>query len=693
MTPHEATQQGLLLHQAGRLAEAESLYAAALKAEPDFHPALHLMGLLRFQQQDFDAALAAFTRAIAAAPPNAKGPLFAGRGEVFQHLERAGEALADFDRALAAGAHTAATWNNRGLALNEIKHFEKALESYARALALSPQAAQVHNNRGDTLRELRRFDQALASFERALMLDPADWSTLHNRAVAFSQMGRMDDALGSFDRALALNPDSPAGLQARGNLLWSHKTLLGRALADLDRLVKIAPDFPFARGSRMRLAMTASRWDDYEEQKALLDDGVRADRAVIEPFIYLALSERPADLQACARLYARARFPAQPPLWKKQARRPGRIRVGYVCGEFRTHATLYLMAGLFEAHDRTAFEIFAFDNGGGDGSALRARFEAAVEHVVDIRALSDAEAAARIRAEDIDILVDLNGYSGQQRLGVFAHRPAPIQVSYLAYAGTLGAPYMDYILADRTVIPEDEAQYYDEKIAWLPHSYQINDDKRGVGETPARAEAGLPAKGFVFCNFNHANKFTPASFSLWMRILAQTPGSVLWLLAPDPLARDNLRREAGRRSIEPARLVFAETLPFEKHLARLKLAGLFLDGFPYGAHTTASDALWAGVPLITCRGGSFAGRVAASLLSALDMPELVTENPADFEALALRLAREPLLLKGFREKLAQKRVAAPLFDTRRNTSAIETAWQWMFARRDLPPQSFTVPGE
>jgi predicted O-linked N-acetylglucosamine transferase (SPINDLY family) len=696
MTPHEATQQGLGLHQAGRLAEAESRYAAALTAEPGFHPALYLMGLLRLQRRDFGAALEFLSRAIATAPGPLPAVLQASRGEALLQLDRARGALADFDKALAADPGLAAAWNNRGLALTALRRHDEALASFDRALALAPHSGQVHNNRGDSLRELRRYDEALRSFDQALAIDPSDWGSLNNQAIALTFMRRIDEALESYTKALALEPNIPAALHARGNLLWSSKAQLAPAIADLERLVKVAPDFPFARGSLMRLTMTAARWDDYDNQKALLDAGVRADKPVVEPFIYLALSDEPADLERCARLYARSRFPAQaplcrPPLSKPGTRKAGRIRVGYVCGEFRAHATLYLMAGLFEAHDKSAFEIFAFDNGGGDNSPLRARFEAAVERIVDITALSDAQAAARIRAEEIDILVDLNGYSGNQRLGVFAFRPAPVQVSYLAYPGTLGAPYIDYILADRVVIPESAAKYYSEKIAWLPHSYQINDGKRVIAETPDRAQAGLPPDGFVLCNFNHANKFTPATFTLWMRILDQVPGSCLWLLAPDPLAQENLRQEARRRGIEPERLVFAESLPFEKHLARLGLADLFLDGLPYGAHTTASDALWAGLPLITCRGKAFAGRVAASLLEAVGLPELVTENAADFEALALRLAREPRLLDAMRKKLAQARNGTPLFDTARTTRDIETAWRMMFDRQAQKPESFAVP--
>ena len=688
MTPHEATEQGLAAHKAGRLSEAQAHYEAALREAVGFHPALHLMGLLFFQKQDHARALEWFSRAVAVEPA-ASIASRAGRGEVLLELNRLEEALDDFDRVLAADPGMAAVWNNRGLALNALKRHEEALASYERAIALAPLAAQAHNNRGDALRELRRFGEALASFDRALAIKPDDWASLNNRAIALSLMGRMDEALASYDRALAIEPNIPAALHARGNLNWAQKSQLGPAIADLERLVKLASDFPFARGSLMRLKMNAAAWDDYAGQKEILDEGVRAGRPVIEPFIYLALSDRPQDLKACAELYARMRFPAQPAPGAAAAKSGKRkIRVGYVCGEFRKHATLYLMAGLFECHDRDQFDIFAFDNGGSDDSELRRRFEAAVTNIVDIRQTSDFAAAARIRAAEIDILVDLNGYSGEQRLGIFAHRPAPVQVSWLAYPGTLGAPYLDYILADRIVIPEGEEKYFREKVVRLPHSYQINDDKRAIAETISRAEAGLPEDGFVFCNFNHANKFTPETFDLWMRILGQVPGSRLWLLAPHAIAQENLKAEARARGVDPARLVFAPHLPFARHLARLRLADLFLDGLPYGAHTTASDALWAGLPLITRRGDSFAGRVASSLLAAIGMDELVTQNTAQFEALALGLASEPARLAAIREKLTHARDRAPLFDTARTTRAVETAFRMML---EGPPRNFDVP--
>jgi predicted O-linked N-acetylglucosamine transferase (SPINDLY family) len=694
MTPHEAAEIGLQHHQAGRLADAEACYAAALTIQPDFPLALHLMGLLRFQQQDYAAAIEVFGRALAAAPAGYPrlAALVASRGETHLQLGQAEAALDDFGRGLALDPRSAAVWNNRGLALGQLGRHEEALESYDRALRLAPATVQIHNNRGDALRQLRRYDEALASFSRALALDPNDWGTHNNRAIALSLMGRIDEALESYDRALSIHPDIPEALHARGNLLWSQKAKLSPAIADLERLVRITPDFPFAKGSLMRLAMTAADWRGFAARSQELGDGVVADRPVVEPFIYLAVSDDPALLKRCATLYAQHRFPPRPPLCRKGGvRRPGRIRIGYVCGEFRAHATLYLMAGLFEAHDRAAFEVFAFDNGASDGSALRARFEAAVEHIVPIAGLSDREAAALIAREEIDILVDLNGYSGNQRLNIFAHKPAPLQVSYLAYPGTLGAPYMDYILADKIVIPERDTPHFREKIAWLPFSYQINDNKRAIAQPPSRAEAGLPDDGVVFCNFNHANKFTPESFSRWMKLLEAVPGSLLWLLEPAPEAIENLRREARARGIAPERLVFAPHLPFERHLARLPLGDLFLDGLPYGAHTTASDALWAGLPVITLMGQSFAGRVAASLLTALEMPGLITDSPEEFEALAVDLARQPERLRSIREDLGRRRISAPLFDTKRAARDIEKAWRFMFDNRDKVPESFSVP--
>ncbi len=723
MTPAQAIEQGLRLHQAGRLAEAETFYAAALAAAPDWYPALHLMGLLRFHQQDFaqahglmekalqknpdapetlpyygatlaalgraEAALAALGRAIALAQDSpARAMAFAGRGDIFLGLGRAQEALTDFDQALAADPGFVPAWNNRGLALVALKRPTRRWPALTVSLSWRRTASRPTIIAATLCVNFGAMMKPWPALTAALAIAPDDWATLNNRAVALTVMGRTREALADYDRALTIRPDIPEALFARGNLLAKQQDGLARATADLAQLVAIAPDFPFARGSLMRLKMAAADWSDFEQQRELLDAGVRAGRAVAEPLVYLALSDRLDDIHRCAATYARMRFPVQPQL-AQAPRAGGKIRIGYVCGEFRTHATLYLMAGFFEAHDRTQFEITAFDNGGSDGSPLRGRFEAAVDHIVDITRLPDAEAAARIHDAQIDILVDLNGYTGNHRAGIFSRRPAPLQVMYMANPGTLGVPFMDYFIADGIVVPPEDEVHYSEKIARLPHSFQVNDDKRVIGKIPSRAEAGLPEHGFVFCNFNHVNKFTPENFAVAMRLLQQAPGSLLWLPRPDPMAVANLQAQAGRHGVAPDRLIFAPQLPsFAEHLARLAVADLFLDSLPYGAHTTASDALWAGLPLVTCRGKSFAGRVAASLLTALEMPELIAESQADFEKLALRLALEPETLAALRRKLAGKRFSAPLFDTARTTRAVEAAYRIMLDKKQ--PESFSL---
>jgi predicted O-linked N-acetylglucosamine transferase (SPINDLY family) len=352
--------------------------------------------------------------------------------------------------------------------------------------------------------------------------------------------------------------------------------------------------------------------------------------------------------------------------------------VGYVSGEFYEQATALLTAGLYECHDKARFRITAFDNGQNDLSPMRVRLEKAFDKFVDIAGLSDDAAAARIAAEDIDILVNLNGYFGERRMGIFARRPAPIQVNFLGFPGTLGAPYMDYIIADATVIPADEHRYYTEKVVTLPDSYQVNDSRRAIADdVPDRAACGLSDKVFVFCSFNQSYKLAPEIFRCWMAILKRTPGSLLWLLEGHPRLAENLRREAEAHGVPGDRIVFAPMIRNDRHLARLKLADLFLDTMPYNAHTTASDALWAGVPLITCRGATLPGRVAASLLQAVGLNELMTESLAAYESLAVQLAADPGRLAGYREKLDRNRLSSPLFNTARYCRHLEQAYQIM----------------
>jgi protein O-GlcNAc transferase len=728
-------QQAMALHQAGRLGEAEKLYQQILAGAPGAYPALHLMGVLRLMQGRLpealalmqaalraqpgapetlanlgialsglgrlDEALAALDGVVTARPDDSRA--WSNRGAIRSRLGRPAEALADFDRAVALDGGNLDALNNRGLILQEFRRHDEALASFDALLARAPDYAEGRNNRGLTLREMGRAQEALAEFDRLIA---AQSTTIEvaghagawvNRAATLWRLERLDEALDSYGKALAINPDLPAALESRSNLLWTRHQALAPAIADLERALQVLPDLPYAAGNLLQLKMHAGDWRSFAEDKAKLDVAVRAGKPAAQPFVYQALSDSRADLQACARIFAAREYPAPAARTKfgarhADSRRSGPFRIGYVCGEFRAQATMYLAAGLFESHDRAKFEVIAFDNSRDDGSAMRARVTAAFDKFISIASLSDHAAAERIKAEAVDILVNLNGYFGRMRMGVFALSPAPIQVNYLGFPGSLGAAYMDYILADAVVIPPGEDRFYDEKVVRLPNSYQINDDKRAPIAAATRAGHGLPEKAFVFCHFNYGYKILPAHFTLWLRILGQVEGSVLWLLAGDPQFAQNLKAQAQSQGLDPQRLIFAPPLSLEAHVARMALGDLFLDSLPYNAHTTASDALWAGLPILTCRGTAFAGRVAASLLQAVGLPELVTETLADYEKLALTLARDPVLLQHYRDRLKENRRKAPLFDTARTTRQIEAAYEMMMARRlrGEAPQGFAV---
>ncbi len=641
MTAHRLCEQGVQLLQAGKAAEAEPLFLQALTSEPRHATALEMMGIIRFGQDRHEEALAYFDQTATLAPSFA---LFSNRGAALQLLHRFGEALASYDA----------------------------------ALALQPRHAMVHFNRGRTLQDMGRFDEALGAYRASLALDPNFALAWNNCGNTLRALKRSDEAHAAYDRALGLAPNHVEALYNRGTLLWAEKGQYAGALRDLENAARIDPGHDYVLGELLYLRLHGGDWRDFDILRARIDAGVEAGRAVVQPFHYQAISSSPAHLQACSALYAKRHFPAQQPMCKPHAH--AKIRLGYVAGEFREHATSHLMAGLFEHHDRAKFDVIGFDNGWDDGSALRKRLENGFDKIHDISRLSDADAAAQIAGEGIDILVNLNGYVGLHRMGVFAHRPAPIQVNYLGFPATTGAPYMDYILADRIVIPEAEEKFYTEKVITLPNSYQVNDSKRAIaGHPPSRADCGLPEKGFVFCSFNSSYKLTPAVFALWMQILTDVPDSVLWLLESNPQFAANLRRAAANAGVAAERLVFAPMIAPGENLARLGLADLFLDLLPCGAHTTASDALWAGLPLLTCRGNSFPGRVAASLLHAIGLPELITENLDDYRAAAIRLARNPSELAALRAKLAQNRFTTALFDTAQFAREIEAAYLAMTA--------------
>lgn len=693
--PGALYNRGNLLLDLKRFDEALESYERSLAARPDRPEVLNNIGLAFHGMRRCEEALASYDKALAIRPDYAEA--LNNRGTALYFLRRLEEALAAYEQALAIQPDFAEAWNGHGLALRDLGRTEEALARFESALGARPDYADAWNNRGNALLVLKRFADAVASYDKALAINPDNVEALYNRGSCLCFLNRLDDALASYDRALALKPDYTDALHSRGMIRWKDSRYYEDAVRDLEKVLSLNPDHDYLRGDLLHLRMQGADWSGFDELVSAIDAGVRADKPVVDPFMYLAISDSPADLQACAVGFTR-HFHPPAPMPRNHARR-GRekIRLGYVSGEFRAQATAYLTAGLYECHDKSKFELVAFDSGSGtDNSPMRRRLEAAFDRFIPIAHLSDRAAAEKIIDEEIDILVSLNGYFGSHRMGVFAHKPAPVQVNFLGFPGTLGAGYVDYILADRFVIPEAEQRYYAEKVVYLPATYQVNDSRRHLPQgAPRRSGHRLPETGFVFCNFNMNYKFTPAMFAVWMRILSQVEGSVLWLLEGNAAAPDNLRREAERHGIAGDRLVFAPFVAMERQLDRLQLADLFLDSVPCNAHTTASDALWAGVPLLTCRGGAFSGRVATSLLHAIDLPELVTENLEDYEALAVKLAGDPASLQAIRQKLVRNRQTAPLFDTDRYRRQLEAAYTTMWERfqRGEAPRSFDVgPG-
>lgn len=684
--------RGIVLTVLGRLDDALASFDRVLVLQPSNIAALNSRGLTLRALRRLPEAVAAYERALSLNPGFADARY--NLGVVLLDQQRAGEALAAFESVIGERPNDAELFNNRGVALWNLKRPTEALASFERTLAIEPQFVEAWGNRGLALDDLARHEEAIASFDMAISLAPRNAVAWNSRANVLRDMKNYEGAVESYTKALEIRPDYAEALINRGYIYWTlWQYEAGKA--DAERGLAIEPDYPYGRGEVLHARMYSADWHDFAERKADLERRVRAGERAVQPFVFQAIAETPEDAQACSRTWARHKYPQLPsaPHVPAERKAHGKIRIGYLSGEFRQQATAILMAGLYERHDRDKFEIIALDNGRNDDSPMRARLEKAFDKWVDIGALSDEEAVAKIRAEEIDILVNLNGYFGEARTEVFARRAAPVQVNYLGFPATMGAPYIDYIIADRIVIPAEDHRFYDEKVVTLPGCYQANDDKgRPLANPPSRAQAGLPEKGFVFCNFNTAYKLTPQTFDSWMRILTQVEGSVLWLLeSPAPFA-DNLRAEAEKRGVAANRLVFAPDLPTDQHLARFGLADLFLDGLPYNAHTTGSDALWAGVPLLTRRGNTFPGRVAASLLHSAGLPELVTESAADYQALAVKLATDDKLLGALRGQLKKNRAGCELFDTdlfrRRIESAYTQMWQHWLAGNE--PQAFAV---
>ncbi|HYM18367.1 MAG TPA: tetratricopeptide repeat protein, partial [Micropepsaceae bacterium] len=687
--PDAFYNRGCLLQRLNRFDEAVDCFDKAITLKPDYFDALANRAVTLSILNRFDEALAAFDKALRIGPNVA--PLWIEHGNTLRDAGRPLDSLKSYDNSLSLQKQSAEAWQNRGLALLMLNRPEEALLDFDRALKVAPDSIAALNGRGNALAELRHYADALVPFTYALNLDRENAVSLVGRGNVLLQLRRLDEAVADFDKVVKTRSDLVEPFINRGSALFQLKRV-AEAARDYEKALSLDSSIPYACGNLVLYKVHGADWRTLDGDLREIAAKVRAGERVIPPFAHVALSSSPEELLLSARIGMSDKHPPKKPLWRGERYRHDRIRIAYLSADFHAHATAHLMAGVFENHDRKRFETAAISYGPDDKSEMRARLVPAFDRFVDVRNRSDAETAALLREMEIDIAIDLKGLTREARPGILSYRAVPVQMQYLGYPSTMGAPYVDYVLADRIVIPDEHRRFFSEAVAYLPDSYQCNDAKRPIAaRTPSRSEAGLPQSGFVFCCFNNSYKILPPIFDVWMRLLKEIEGSVLWLLEDNATAVANFRREAEMRGVAASRVIFATRVGAADHLARHGLANLFLDTLPYGAHTTASDALWAGLPVLTCLGATFAGRVGASLLSAIGMPEMITRSLAEYEAAALKIARDPVELRALRTKLATKHSAA-LFDTRRFTRNLEAALLTMHERqqRGEKPASFDV---
>ena len=712
--------RGNVLHALNKLEAAVSSFDRAIQLKPDYADAYNNRGRVQQALKQSEAAVASYDRAISinhhhaeawnnraialqslgqleAAVASCEQALrirpnyaeaFKNRGDALLALKQYEAAIASYDQAIHLKMDYAEAFNNRGNALLILNKPESAVTSFDQAISIRPGYAEAFNNRGNALQVLRQFEAAIASYDQAILSKPDYAEAYLGRGAALEALGHFDPAVISYDQAISYQPENAAIYHNRGNAYLALKKLEA-ATVDYRKALDINPHYEFLHGLLLFIRMKMCDWTGMDDQLAKLSSEIERHMKSSPVFPVLTLFDSLTIHRKAAEIWTGSRFPPDLSLGLiPRKEKTEQIVVGYYSADFRQHPVALLLAGVLEAHDKRQFKTIAFSYTADANDQMQQRISEACSEFYTVQDKSDREVAILSRQLGVDIAIDLGGYTKNSRTGIFALRAAPIQVNFLGYLATMGAAYMDYLIADETIVPVDSRQHYLEKIVFLP-SFQPNDRKRSISERIfSRAELGLPEHGFVYCCFNNSYKITPEVFDGWIRILNAVEHSVLWLFADTAEAMDNLRKEAKQRGMDPQRLVFAGAIGFDDYLARYRMADLFLDTLPYNAGTTASDALWVGLPLLTRIGESFAGRMAASLLNAIGLPELITDTQVQYESLAIELARNPVKLSGLKEKLQQNRLTTPLFDTELYTRNLETAYRAMYERyqADLPPE-------
>lgn len=716
LNPHYAeayANKGVALHDLHRNEAAIDSYDQAILINPNYADAYSNRGISLHDLLRTEAAIDSYDQALKINPQHASANF--NRGNALQVLEQYDKAIISYDNAIAINPNYAEAYSNRGISLHNLKRFDEALDSYDHAISINNTYTSAHYNRGATFYQLRNLDAAISCYDTVIAMSPHYPDAAFNRGNALNDLSRFSEAVESYNQAIDTNPESAKAYFNRGNVLnklhhvnaalasYDSAILIdphyaeaysnrGSTLSDLkrfdeaitsfDQALLLMPDIDYLYGTRLHAKMHICDWADLSAQIKQLTQAIKSQQKISTPFSVLALIDDPTLQQQAAAIFIKDQQPIVPlPRVLKYHRPQPVIRVAYYSADYHDHATMHLIAELFEQHNTQQFELTAFSFGAPSEDIWRKRVKTAFGNFINVQHHSDEDIVALSKLLKIDIAVDLKGYTTDARPQIFSQRAAPIQVNYLGYPGTLSSHHMDYLIADRTLITQDTQAFYSENLVYLPNSYQANNRKMNVSLKPITREAmGLPSTGIVFCSFNNTFKITPQCFDSWMRILQRVKTSVLWLYVSNPSAITNLQREAEQRGVAKTRLLFAHHLPSDEHLARLPLADLFLDTLPYNAHTTASDALRMGLPLLTCQGTAFASRVSSSLLKAVNLPELIANNLSDYENIAVDLATDPNKLKLLKNKLIKNVATAQLFNSPLFSKHLETAYQAMYAQ-------------
>ncbi len=682
---------GLILQDSGNLKDAEKFTLKAIELNPNFANAYsNLSGILRDLGKLNDAEKSA-RKAIELDPNFADA--YYNLGGILIALGKLKDAEMYTLKAIEINPNFAGAYYNMGAALQKQNQLEESLAAYEKSLSLNPQNAEVYNNMGIVLSEQGKLDKSLAAYEKALSLNPQNAELHYNMGITLQKQRKLEEAVNSYKKTLLLNPNYGEAYNNMGNALKDQSKLV-EAIIAYEKALSLNPDNADVRSQKLHQQAHICDWSSIDKDRSYFNNlGIIGD--AVTPLSMLSLEDAPDRHRLRSELYAKERLSQKslPPIAKPSIK-PKRLRIGYFSSDFKEHPVAYLISKVIEKHNRSTFEIFGYSLNDNKKNKMRQRLSKSFDSFLDVQGMSNKDIAMKARKDEIDIAIDLNGYTQNARPDIFAYRAAPVQINYLGYPGTLGAEFMDYIVADKYLIPPGTEKYFNEKKIYLPNTYMPTDNSREISERCiTRSEMGLPEDGFVFCCFNNNYKITSSEFNIWMRLLNKVDGSVLWLRQSNQFSHINIKKEAEKRNVDPSRIVFAKRAPMDEHLARQKLANLFIDTFAFNAHTTATEALWAGLPVITKTGKGFASRVAGSLLNAIGLPELIAETEQDYEDLALELATNPVKLNKIRKKLVQNRLSYPLFDTIKYTHHLETAFQIAYDRylKDQEVDNIFVP--